>query len=137
MAKKNNNKKILWVEDEKRLIDVYTEAFDDVNDIDIEFMQSGQQAVDRIEEIKNNKAEKPDLIMLDLLLPDINGDKICGIIKSNPETKNIPVFIVTNYSDEQMQSKMIDNLDVEGYLVKTEWGPIKLVPLIKKVLKLK
>ncbi|MCX6722574.1 MAG: response regulator [Candidatus Staskawiczbacteria bacterium] len=130
-----NQKKILWVEDEKDLIDVYTEIIKAVGGVDVEFMQLGQQVIDRIKEIQDGKAEKPDLIMLDLLLPDINGDKVCEVIRNTPATKGIRVFVLTNYSGEQMQEKMTKELEAEKYLVKTEWIGTKLIPLIQEAIK--
>jgi len=130
-----NQKKILWVEDEKDLIDVYTEIVKAIGGIDVEFMQLGQQAIDRMKEIQDGKAEKPDLIMLDLLLPDINGDKVCEVIRKTPATKDIKIFVLTNYSGEQMEQKMTKELAAEKYLVKTEWIGTKLMPLIKEALK--
>ncbi len=128
-------KKILWVEDEQELIMLYTDIIKLIGGIDVEFMQLGQQAIDRMKKIQEGKAEKPDLIMLDLLLPDINGDRVCEAIRQMPATKDIPVFVLTNYTGEQMQEKMTEELKVERYLVKTEWGPLKLIPLIKKTMK--
>lgn len=132
---KSKKKKILWVEDEKDLIDLYAEILKVVGNIDVEFMQLGQQAINRVKEIEEGKAEKPDLIMLDLLLPDINGDKVCEAIRKSPDTKDIRVFVLTNYGGEQMQEKMIKELEVGEYLVKTEWPPSKLIPLIKEAVK--
>lgn len=131
---KQNKKKILWVEDEQMLIDLYKELMGTMDGIEVEFIKLGQEAINRIKEIQEGKAEKPDLIMLDLLLPDINGDKVCEVARSNLGTKDIPVFVLTNYTGEQMEQKMTGGLGAEKYLVKTEWGPNKLVPLIKKKL---
>ncbi len=131
---KQNKKKILWVEDEQMLIDLYKELMGTMDGIEVEFIKLGQEAINRIKEIQEGKAEKPDLIMLDLLLPDINGDKVCEVSRNNPNTKDIPVFVLTNYTGEQMEQKMTSGLGAEKYLVKTEWGPNKLIPLIKKKL---
>lgn len=136
--KKKKKKKILWIEDEKDLIDLYVIVLKKVSkNLEVEFMQLGQQAIDRVKEIEEGKAEKPDLIMLDLLLPDINGDRVCEAIRKSPATRDISVFVFTNYGGEQMQVKMTEELKVEKYLVKTEWVPSRLVPLLKKTLGIK
>jgi len=134
---KQKKKKILWVEDEKLLIDLYKEFIKPIGNVEIEFMQLGQNAINRMKEIQEGKAEKPDLIMLDLLLPDINGDKVCEVIRNAPSTKDIPVFVLTNYTGEQMEDKMTENLNVEEYLVKTEYPPSKIIPFLKEKLGLK
>jgi len=129
-----NKKKILWVEDEQALINLYKDAIGTMKNVEFEFMQLGQQAIDRMKEIQEGKAEKPDLIMLDLLLPDINGDKVCEAVRNTPATRDIPVFVLTNYTGEQMEDKMTEDLNAEEYLVKTVWGPLKLIPLLEKTL---
>ncbi len=130
-----NKKSIIWVEDEQLLIDLYKDTLKEIKGLKVEFMNLGQLALDRIKEIEQGKAEKPDLIMLDILLPDVNGDVILEEIRKNPATKDIAVFILTNYSGEQMESKLTKDLSAEKYLVKTEWGPLRLVPLIEEKLK--
>jgi two-component system alkaline phosphatase synthesis response regulator PhoP len=138
MAKSQAKKKhIMWVEDDKMLVDLYTEIIKAMIGIDVEFFQLGQLAINKIKDIEAGKAEKPDLVMLDLLLPDINGNKILEVIRATPSTKDIPVFILTNYGGEQMETELTKNLDAEKYLVKTEYGPLKLMPMIKEKLQLK
>lgn len=132
MAKKK--KYILWVEDDSQLIHLYTELLGKEPEIKIEFMIFGKQAIDRIKEIQEGKAEKPDLIMLDLLLPDVNGDKIMETIRQTPATKDIPVYILTNYGGEEMEAEMTETLNAQKYLIKTEWDPTKLSLLIKEAL---
>jgi len=139
MAKKQKTKKakkVLWIEDEKALINLYKNTIGTLEGVEFEFMEFGQEAIDRVKDIEEGMAEKPDLILLDLLLPDVNGDKVCEIIRSTPATKDIPVYVLTNYTGEEMENKMTEHLDAKKYLVKTEWGPLKLIPLIKKHLKL-
>jgi len=134
MAKKNK-KHILWVEDDKDLVGLYTTMINATPNMEVEFMQLGQLAIDRIKDIEAGKVEKPDLVMLDLLLPDLNGDKILEFMRQTPSTKDIPVFILTNYGGEQMETELTKNLDAEKYLVKTEYGPTKLMPIIEEKLK--
>ena len=133
--KKTKQKNILWVEDDQQLVDLYTVMFTKIKDIKVEFLMLGQLALDRIKEIEEGKAEKPDLMMLDLLLPDVNGDRILEQLRKTPSTKDVPVFILTNYGGEIMEVKMTKELNAEKYLVKTEWVPTKLVPLILERMK--
>ena len=128
-------KSILWIEDDQMLIDLYAEIIRNMPDFNVEFMKLGKPAIDRVKEIEAGKAKKPDLVMLDLLLPDISGDKILEEIKKTPSTKDILVYVLTNYGGDQVENKMTKELNAEKYLIKTEWGPTKLMSLIKKVLK--
>ena len=132
---KIKQKSILWVEDDKQLVDLYTLTLKTAGDFTVEFMQLGQLALDRIKEIEEGKADKPELIMLDLLLPDVNGNVILEQLRKTPSTKDIPVYILTNYGDDRMETKLTKNLNADKYLVKTEWGPTKLIPLIQEAMK--
>lgn len=135
MSNENSKQKvILWVEDDRLLVELYVDMLKAAGNYKVDFLERGKLAIDRINEIAEGKAYKPDLIMLDLLLPDINGDKILEFIRQTPATKDIPVFILTNYGGEQMETKLTRDLDAEKYLVKTDWSPVKLIPLIKEKL---
>jgi len=57
-------------------------------------------AVDGEEALKKIPEEKPDLILLDIMLPEMNGYQVCRELKSNPETEAIPVVVVTAKSQE-------------------------------------
>lgn len=133
---KTDKKSILWVEDDQRLVNLYTETLKSP-DFKIEFMKLGRLAIDRIKEIEEGKADKPNLIMLDLLLPDINGDKILEEIRKTPSTKDIPVYILTNYGGEEMESELTKNLNAEKYMIKADWTPSKLMPFLEEKLGLK
>ena len=80
--------KILIIEDEKDILDLVKihlvkEGFK------ISFAMSGQQAIDNI------NADKPDLVILDLMLPDMDGIDLCRLIKHNLKTQNIPIIMLT------------------------------------------
>lgn len=127
-------KSILWVEDEQSLIDVYTDALKITDNFNVEFMKLGQSVLDRIKEIEQGKAEKPDLILIDLLLPDVNGETVLEQLKKTPATKDVPVFVLTNYTKEESQRRIIDELKGEKFLIKTEWEPSKIISLIQEAL---
>ncbi len=57
-------------------------------------------AVDGEEALRKIPEEKPDLILLDIMLPEMNGYQVCRELKSNPETETIPVVVVTAKSQE-------------------------------------
>ena len=81
-------KKILVVDDEQDLRNLLTERL----------MAAGYNvstAINGKEGLEKATAEKPDLIILDVMLPDTDGFKLCGLIKSNKEMKNIPIIMLT------------------------------------------
>lgn len=82
------SKKILLVDDAKIFLEVEKTLFKRTG-AQILTASSGTQA------LKSVIAEKPDVVLLDFMMPDITGDKVCAQIKSNPETADIPVIMVT------------------------------------------
>ena len=120
-------KKIFIVEDEKILGEMYESALESQG-FEIKIIRDGESAIQEV------KKEKPDLILLDLLLPKINGEEVLKNLKSEPETKNIPVFILTNY-DTPEDRKMGNNLGAEKYILKTSITPKEIGEMVEKRLK--
>lgn len=76
------------------------------------------------------KSFKPDLILLDLFMPDIGGFEICEILNDHPEIRGIPIIIISGL-DDLVDVKKAYKLGVVDYLVK----PFSIADLIKKVTK--
>jgi len=74
------------------------------------------------------KSFKPDLILLDLLMPDLGGFEICKILNNDPETRGIPIIIITGFGDLDDVKKAY-KLGVVGYFVK----PFVLNDLSKEI----
>ena len=72
----------------------------------------------------------PDLILLDLRLPQMSGDEICAWLKSDEKFKHIPVIIFTASSDANT-SKNVQESGADGYLIKP-FAPEELLQAIKK-----
>lgn len=129
---KTEKKLILFVEDDPATAEVYQIALEQAG-FAIELFLSGEEIVKRIEEIDQGKAKKPDLILLDYILPDIDGLEILKEIRKHKNTKNIKVFVTTNYSIEQLKEKG-KFIDGEKFILKADYPPIKMVELIKRSL---
>jgi CheY-like chemotaxis protein len=69
------------------------------------------------EGLNEARALKPDLILLDLIMPDMTGDQICRILKGDPDTSSIPVIIVSSGTMEHSRS-IIDQTGCDGLLFK-------------------
>ncbi len=71
------------------------------------FARSGQIALDSIKE------EKPDLILLDIMMPEMTGFEVCKILKANPDTEDIPVIFVTalNEMDKKIEGFKVGGVD--------------------------
>lgn len=91
-------KKILIVDDEDVNLKLLTQWLVPLG-YDIELASNGEEAVQK------TRAYKPDLIILDILLPVMDGFEACRIIKSDPATKNIPIIMATALNDRESKLK--------------------------------
>jgi CheY-like chemotaxis protein len=90
--------------------------------------RSGQEASDIIA-----SGYRPDLILLDVMLPGMNGYEFCKLVKGKPETKNIPIIFVST-KDESELKEMIVKAGANGYLRKAVLTMGGLSKLIEKFL---
>jgi len=79
------------------------------------------------------KLALPTAIVLDLILPDIEGFELLKSIKTDEQTNNIPVFIFTNYSDKVIKERC-QNIGVDYYFVKSELNIDEFVTKVKKII---
>ena len=118
--------KILIVEDEPFLLDMYK----------MKFKQDGFEvisAVDGEEAIKISRSEKPNIILLDIMMPKINGFEVLENLKKNPITKLIPVLIFSNFSQKEEIKKGIA-LGAVDYFLKTNYTPAQVLEKVKNIL---
>lgn len=119
-------KKILFVEDEATL----QEALGDV------LQQSGYKvikALDGESGIRLAKSEKPDLILLDMVIPYKDGFEVLMELKEDEETTDIPVIILTNLEGMKDIDKALA-AGAKNYLVKTKYKLEEVIEKIKKVI---
>ena len=119
--------KILIIEDEKILAQMYKDKF----------IQAGFKvslAFDSKEGLEITKREKPDLILLDILLPREDGIIFLNWLKNEPKISSIPVVVVSNYDDPKTKKEAF-KLGVKDYLIKSNYTPEEVVQKIKNYLK--
>jgi len=87
------NKKILVVDDEKDIVELLQYNLENEN-YKVDFAYSGEKCLEKV------KVNPPDLILLDLMLPEIDGLDVCKILKNAPETSSIPIIMLTAKGDE-------------------------------------
>lgn len=110
----NTMKTILLVEDEPALQKTLSEAF----------VQKGyqiQNALDGVTGLRLAQETRPDLILLDLVLPKMDGFEVLSELKKNEATKEIPVIILTNLESTQDIERAIA-LGANNYLVKANYN---------------
>lgn len=93
------------------------------------YADKGEQAFDLI------KREKPELIVLDLMLPGLNGFEVCKLVRKDPKTKNLPIVMLTAKSEENDIAMGLD-LGADDYITKP-FSPKVLVSRIKAALRRK
>lgn len=120
------SKTILFIEDEPDLQKTISETLE----------QKGYRVLKALNgEIGWNlcKKEHPDLVLLDLILPKKNGFEVLASIKADPETKNIPVVILTNLEGALDIQKALE-LGASTFLVKTNYELEEVVHKIEKII---
>lgn len=120
------SKKILIVEDDEFLVQMYATKLES-QDYTVLISSDGKQA------LKTIKKDKPDLIILDLNLPVMDGFEVLGELKKNEETKSIPVLILTNYGQKEHIDRCL-SLGANDYLIKAHFVPSEVLEKIKDLL---
>jgi len=123
---------VFLIEDEADILYVYQTALEAAG-IVVEPIPSGKDAMDKIKQIQAGKRPKPRLILLDLVLPDINGLEILYALQKNDVTCDIAVFILSNYSSESLHN--MTEIKADRYLVKANTSPSQLATIVKEELK--
>jgi len=116
-------KKILFIEDESSL----QKALGDIlreNNYEVISALDGEIG------LRLAKSEKPDLILLDIILPKMNGIEVLKALKENPETKNISVVILTNLENMEDVNKAIE-LGAVAYLIKAQYTMEEVIDKIE------
>lgn len=121
-------KKILIVEDEEDVMEL----------LHYNLSKEGYRcdgAYNGLDALKKAQEFFPDLLLLDLMLPEVDGLEVCKNLKSNPQTKHIPIVMVTAKSDE---SDIVTGLELgaEDYITKP-FSPKVLVARVRAVLRRK
>jgi len=119
-------KKILIIEDEQAMADAMKIGL-------VESNYEAAVAYDGEDGLEQAKKMKPDLILLDLLLPKKDGITILHELREDETTKDVPVMILSQLSDTNKISEGV-SLGVVGYLVKVDFSLAEVVEKVKSVL---
>lgn len=119
-------KKILLIEDEKILSEMYVKKLSQEKFTVL-------TAFDPFEGLKLTKKEKPDLVLLDILLPNESGIYFLDQLGQDSEISKIPVVVFSNYDDEETK-KLALKMGAKQYLLKTSYTPKQIIEKIMKYL---
>jgi DNA-binding response OmpR family regulator len=120
------SKKILIIEDEEDLLKMMIFR---LKSADYEVIS----AVDGLQGLEMAKKEKPNLIILDLMLPRLDGFRVCKMLKASDEYKDIPIIILTARMDES-DKKLAEDVGANAYMTKP-FNHQLLLGKIKELLK--
>ena len=118
-------KKVLLVDD-KREIRLLVQMTLKGSDYEFYGAADGKEAVEKALSVK------PDLILLDVMMPEMDGFKACRHIKSSPETESIPVIMLTA-KGEEMDIEKGRECGADDYFIKP-FSPLELLKKIDKIL---
>ena len=119
-------KSILLVEDDPFLIDIYSTKLKE-SGFSVEVASDGESALRKVKE------KEPDLVILDIVLPQLDGWEILRQIKSDPKLKNIKIIILSNLGQKEEVERGVE-LGAVKYLIKAHYTPSEVVAEIKQLL---
>lgn len=129
MLKEKMRHKILLVDDEKDIIDLLKYNLEKEKEFSIEIAYDGKEALNKVESFN------PDIILLDIMMPGMNGLEVCRLLKSDVETSHIPVVFLTAKENEIDEILGLE-LGADDYIQKPI-SPRKVLARIKAVLRRK
>jgi phosphate regulon transcriptional regulator PhoB len=122
-----SSKRILIVEDEKDVVDLLSLNLRKVGGFFVSSVSDGSTALTKARE------EKPDLVILDVMLPKMSGFEVCKVLKTDSATRNIPVLMLTAKAEEIDRIVGLE-LGADDYVVKP-FSPREVILRIKAILR--
>jgi CheY-like chemotaxis protein len=121
--------KILLVEDDTILVEMYQAKFE-LEGHDVSVATNGEECLAILKDFQ------PELILLDILMPKLNGFHVLKEIKKQPDLRQIPVILLTNLGQAEvdMNQELAKALGVNDYLIKSHHTPDEVVQKAVKVL---
>jgi DNA-binding response OmpR family regulator len=118
--------KILLIEDDPFLLSMYSTKFE-IEKFNVLVADDGEKG------LALAFKELPDIILLDILMPKMNGFEVLENLKASKDTRDIPVILLTNLNQKDEIEKGL-SIGADDYLIKAHFMPSEVVEKIKKVL---
>jgi len=116
--------KILIIEDEVILLSIITDKLRNEG-YEVEVATNGEEG------LKKAKETNPDLILLDLVMPKMNGFEFIAVLKEDPDVGNTPIIVLSN-SGYAVEIEKLKVLGVEDYLVKANFSPQEVMEKVAR-----
>lgn len=118
------SKKIAIIEDEQPILDMYKLKFE-AEKYDVVTAKNGREGLEVIEK------SKPDIILLDLMMPEITGGEMLKELRATDWGKNIPVILMTNVGEYEAP-KDLEALGIKQYIMKARFTPSQVVEVVNQ-----
>ena len=118
--------KVAIVEDDQAISQMYRFKFE-AEGYEVETAENGKLGLELIENMR------PDIILLDLMMPEMNGDEMLAKLRAKPWGKNIKVVVLTNRGEQEIPAGLRE-LGVEHIILKADMTPRQVAELVKKEL---
>lgn len=119
-------KKILIIEDEEIILNLLQKKLAQEG-YEVSTASNGYEGLEKI------KKEKPDLILLDIIMPKMGGFEVLEEMRKDNDLKNIPVIVVSN-SGQPVELDRAQELGAKDWLIKTEFDPQEVVEKVRRIL---
>ena len=118
--------KILIIEDDRYISKMYQLKLS-LDGFDVQVADNGRIGVDKAKEFQ------PDIVLTDILMPEMDGFDVIAALKNDENLKTVPILIMSNLGQEDHIKKGLD-MGATGYIVKSQYTPSKVVEKIKETL---
>jgi twitching motility two-component system response regulator PilH len=118
--------KILITEDDSLMSRMYQKIFT-FEGYEVVLATNGEEGVEKA------RSERPTIILLDVMMPKMNGMQALEKLKADPDTKSIPVIMLTNLAGQQDAETALSKGAVK-YIVKSEYEPKQVATMVKEIL---
>ena len=122
----SDNTRIAIIEDDPTISQMYRTKFESEG-FDVQVATDGRNGVNLV------KNFMPEIILLDLRMPEMNGEEVLAEIRKNDHSKDTPVIILTNTGKEEAPANL-GTLNIVDYIVKAEFTPSQVVEVVKRAI---
>ena len=127
MDMKNASKTVLIVDDDPFILDMYVLKFREEG-FRVEVASDGKKAFEQIKEVH------PDVVLLDIVMPLMDGFEVLNKVKQDDALKNIPIILLTNLGQKE-DTERGTSLGASDYIIKAHFTPSEVVSKVKEFLK--
>lgn len=118
--------KVLFIDDDQIIIDAWAQILEQ-EEFEVSSASTGKEGIEKA------KKEQPDFIIVDQIMPDMQGNDVLKTLKQTPETSKIPVAIASNYSETETMQEAIQDGAID-YILKYQIDPQDLAMKLRALI---